>query len=167
MEGSRRVLTGGTTSHRVGNLRAVVNTGRLPDLTLTRHGETIAMRSWAEEILARIAPIAALLDRAHVADLHGQSLAQQRAKLADADLTPSARVLAELRTTDGNWNQLALKYSRQHAAYFRGRPLDSAHLKPFLDMAEQSLAAQAELERDDQPPFDDYLAHYFDQYRAL
>lgn len=149
------------------NLRLVVDRGREPGLTLERYGETTALRGWADEILDALAPIARLLDRAGGGEQHAQALDLQRAKIADAALTPSAQILAELRATGGSWSKLALTHSRRHAEYFRARPLDRAHLQPFLDMAEQSLVAQADIERADTLPFDDYLKRYFDQYRAL
>ncbi|MET0379318.1 MAG: glutamate--cysteine ligase, partial [Spongiibacteraceae bacterium] len=149
------------------NLRAVVNEGRRPGLTLTRQGKTVSMQAWAEQILAEITPIAQLLDRAHGSDLHAHSLVQQRAKLADAARTPSAAVLVKLREQKIAWHEFALAQSQQHAAYFRQRPLTPVQLTPFVDMAERSLAGQAELERANPLAFDDYLASYFDQYRAL
>ena len=149
------------------NLRAVVNTGRDPELMLTRRGKPLAMCDWAEELMAQIAPIAELLDRANGGDLHRASVAKQIAKLGDPNLTPSAQVLADMRSQNTSWGSFALQQSQRHAEYFRSRPLEAGKLAPFIDMAERSLAAQAELERNNKPPFDDYLAHYFDQYRAL
>jgi len=149
------------------NLRAVVNTGRDPELMLARRGKPLAMRDWAEELMAQIAPIAQLLDRANGGELHMASVAKQRTKLDDPSLTPSAKVLADMRSQNASWGSFALQQSQQHAEYFRSRPLEAGKLSPFIDMSERSLAAQAELERNNKQPFDDYLAHYFDQYRAL
>jgi glutamate--cysteine ligase len=149
------------------NLRQVVNRGREPGLTLERNGEEVTLRAWAEAILDELAPIAGLLDRAGGGEQHASTLELQRAKVADAALTPSARILAELRGSGDSWSQLAVRHSRQHAEAFRARPLDRAHLQPFLEMAERSLAAQADIERADTLAFDEYLQRYFDQYRAL
>src|SRR5690606_12072648 len=98
------------------NLRNVVNEGRRPGLTLARNSAPIAIRDWANEILDQIAPIAALLDQTHTGDAHDRSLAQQRAKIADSDLTPSAQILAEMHATRSSWSRLALDYSQRHAA---------------------------------------------------
>jgi glutamate--cysteine ligase len=149
------------------NLRTVVNEGRRPGLALSRRGDRVTMAEWANALLDEIAPIAALLDQAHGSDHHGASLDRQRAKIANPALTPSAAVLAELQSRQISWGAFALEQSQQHAEYFRSRPLAPAQLAPFTDMAAHSLAGQVELERADQLGFDDYLAGYFDQYRAL
>ncbi|MEG2034656.1 MAG: glutamate--cysteine ligase, partial [Janthinobacterium sp.] len=75
-----------------------VKEGRKPGLTLRRDGADITLRAWGEELLARIAPVAALLDSRNAArqggTQHAASLAAQARKLADPDATPSAKVLA-------------------------------------------------------------------------
>ena len=52
-------------------------------------------------------------------------VAVQRAKLADASLTPSARVLQTMRDKQQSFLAFGLEQSEAHAAYFRARPLDA------------------------------------------
>ena len=84
-----------------------------------------------------------------------------------SELTPSARVLRELRGDGISFSQFALNKSAEHAAAFRDDPLPEKLQAEFVEMAERSLQAQKEIEAQDRQPFDDYLQHYFDQYRAL
>ena len=158
-EGGRREL--------LGNNKVVVNAGRQPGVMLQRDGAPIALRQWAGDLLDRIEATAALLDRAHEHGSHTESVARQRAKIADAELTPSARVVRELRDEHLSYAQLALQYSQRHALHFRSMPLPPPLLAEFVASAERSLQAQRDIEVSDQLPFATYLQRYFDQYKKL
>jgi glutamate--cysteine ligase len=149
------------------NNKTVVNEGRKPNAMLQRHGAPIALQQWAGELLDRIEATAALLDSAHGHRRHAESVAQQRAKIANPELTPSARVVNELRDQRMSYAQLALQYSQQHALHFRSRPLPPPMLSEFVLNAERSLQMQADIEANDQLSFANYLQQYFDQYRVL
>ena len=62
------------------NFARTVKEGRKPGLTLRRDGEDIGLQAWGEELLARIAPVAALLDARHGGTEHADSLAAQAAQ---------------------------------------------------------------------------------------
>lgn len=149
------------------NMKTVVNEGRRPGLQLQRGGSAIGLAEWAGELLDGIGPIAALLDRAHGGTAYGDSHAQQRAKVADMQLTPSARLLGELQGEGLSFAEFALNKSQQHGAQFRRHPLPPKLQAEFVEMAERSLNGQAEIEATDTLPFDTYLQRYFQQYRAL
>ncbi len=149
------------------NSKTIVNTGREPGVVLQRDGKPLAMQQWANELLDKIGATAELLDRAGGNDVHVASVALQRAKIVDAELTPSARVVREMRDGYLSYAQFAHRYSQQHAVNFRGRPLSPSALAEYVAAAERSLQAQADLEFSDTLPFALYLQQYFDQYRAL
>lgn len=151
----------------IANNTIVVNEGRRPGAMLQRDGAPIELRQWADELLEQIGQTALLLDSAHDIDAHAASVAQQRRKVADPELTPSARVLRELRSGGISFSRFALNKSAEHAAAFRNDPLPAKLQAEFVEMAERSLQAQREIEAQDRQSFDDYLQHYFDQYRAL
>lgn len=151
----------------LGNNKVVVDAGREPGAMLQRNGTPIALREWAGTLLDGIESTAVLLDRAHGQSSHVESVARQRAKVADAELTPSARVVRELRDQRLPYAQLALQHSQQHALHFRSRPLAPPALAEFIAKAERSLQAQIDIEVGDQQPFATYLQRYFDQYREL
>ncbi|WP_426106543.1 glutamate--cysteine ligase [Massilia sp. TSP1-1-2] len=142
------------------NFSRTVKEGRRPGLTLTRSGEEITLQAWAGELLARIAPVAALLDEQHNEDgVHAASMAAQAAKIANPALTPSARVLAEVREL-GSSAAFGLRQSELHAAYFRESPLMSAEVAMFDEMAAASLAEQAAIEKAPGGSFDDFVGAY-------
>ena len=90
-------LLNGECSDATDNFLAVVKEGRRPGLQLQRRGQPVELKVWANELLERIADTAALLDRARGGEAHAAALAAQRAKVADAELTPSAQVLKVMR----------------------------------------------------------------------
>jgi len=142
------------------NFARTVKEGRKPGLTLTRDGEEVFLQAWADELLERIRPLARLLDEEHnESGVHEASLAQQKAKVADPDKTPSARVLMEVRKL-GSAAAFGLQQSRLHAAYFRESPLMPAEEAVFAEMAAASLAEQAIVEQTDTGSFDDFVAAY-------
>ena len=142
------------------NFSRTVKEGRRPGLTLTRDGEEVALQDWACDLLARIAPVAALLDVQHNdGAAHAASLCAQQAKIDNPALTPSARVLDEVRAL-GSSQKFGLRQSELHAAYFREGTLMPAEEQMFVEMAAASLAEQAILEQTQTGSFDDFVAAY-------
>ncbi len=142
------------------NFQRVVKQGRQPGLQLQRQGQAIDLRSWAGELLDGIAECAALLDQAHGDDRHTRALASQRDKLADVSLTPSARLLDDLRNSGQSFRELALQLSRQHRQALRENALSADAQARFTALAEQSLADQASLEAQPQEDFAAYVAAF-------
>jgi glutamate--cysteine ligase len=142
------------------NFGRVTQEGRKPGLELTRNGQPVAMREWADELLAKIELAAEALDALHGGDAHMRSLTAQRAKLGDPSLTPSARVLQTMRDKQQSFLAFGLEQSEAHAAYFRARPLDADATQAFTDLATQSLEQQTKLEREEVGSFDAFVAAY-------
>ncbi|PLZ02020.1 glutamate--cysteine ligase [Burkholderia sp. WAC0059] len=142
------------------NFGRVTMEGRRPGLELTRDGRSIPMREWADELFEKIDRTAAVLDALRGGDDHARAVAGQRAKLADASLTPSARVLQTMRERQQGFLQFGLAQSERHAEYFLSRPLDPAATQRFEALARQSLDEQTQLERDEIGSFDAFVAAY-------
>ena len=148
------------------NQKRIVNTGRDPALELLRGDKSVTMRSWAQEILHGSEACAALLDKAKSGDAYRQALALQLAKLEDAELTPSARVLRDMASAQQSFYAHTLALAEQHRAYFATRPLAEKKYREFAQMSEQSLQAQAELETQQKITFEQHLQNYYAQYRG-
>lgn len=142
------------------NFALVTKEGRRPGLKLKRGNETISLQDWAAELLAKIERSAAVLDALRGGNEHARSLAVQRAKLADASLTPSARVLQTMRDKQQSFLQFALAQSERHAAHFLSRPLDAQAMAQFEALARESLDGQAKLEREEVGSFDAFVNAY-------
>ena len=95
------------------------------------------------------------------------SLESQLAKINDPELTPSARILREMRERDLPFFKVAMAYSEQWAAYFRERGLAKETRSRFEEETRRSLDSQQELERGDGTDFDTYLETFYAQYKSL
>lgn len=142
------------------NFAKVVKEGRRPGLCLDRGGEQVSLKDWGQELLAKIAPAAALLDTQRGTAVHTATLAQQEAKLRQPLLTPSARVLAALEANGGSFQRFALNQSVLHADHFLSRPPCAEETAHFERMAQASLVEQEEMERNQTGSFDEAIEAY-------
>jgi glutamate--cysteine ligase len=144
------------------NHARVAVSGRDPALALDIAGQRKPLVEWGRELCRQLEPICELLDRGDPARSYSASLELQAAKLEDPSLTPSARILAEMRDEGESFFSFALRMSRQHADYFAALPPMSAERRSEFEAdVEQSLGAQRALEAAPPEPFEDYLARYF------
>ncbi|QGU33936.1 glutamate--cysteine ligase [Thermochromatium tepidum ATCC 43061] len=142
------------------NQLRVAHRGREPGLRLTRDREEVALHLWAREILDGMAGVAELLDGGAEGP-HLANLRQQREKIDHPDLTPSARMLDEMRERAESFFSLAWRWSEAHRQAFREVQLAPEQNALFERLAAESLARQREIESADQVDFDTFLADYF------
>lgn len=139
----------------------VARRGRERGLVLRHDGRPVAMLDWARELLDQMQGICELLDEGDPTRPYTAALATQAAKLDDVALTPSARLIKELRDTGESFFDLALRMSRQHKAYFLDLyPPNAARLAEFAGEAAESLEAARALEAAPRGDFGEYLANY-------
>lgn len=150
----------GTCQESQANFALVAREGRRPGLRLTHEGQSVGLQDWAERILAGIAPYAELLDQHLGNSRHMDSLDQQRRKIRDPDTTPSARLLAELRSSGQEFHDWTLAQSQAHWAALQARGLPADTLAAYDQAAADSLAEQAALEAADTESFEDYVARF-------
>jgi glutamate--cysteine ligase len=140
----------------------VARRGREPELKLWREGRMVPMQAWAQELLDSMTGICEVLDRGDASRPYSQALAVQAAKLANAQLTPSARLMNELTETDESFFDLALRMSKTHKDYFLDLyPPNEERLAEFASQAQESLARQAAIEAGDKGTYEQYVARYF------
>jgi len=149
------------------NLKAIVNYGRQPGLQLQSRSGEYSLQDWGTELLNGIDKIAVLLDAAHGGEEYQRVCREQRQKLSDPSLTPSAKILADMRDRDLSFFSFSINQSEQHAKDFMARPLTTDKLAFFQQITQQSLLDQAAVEASDTQSFDDYLAAYYSQYQDL
>ena len=141
------------------NQLAVVERGRLAGLTLACGGGEAPLAAWAEDILDACGRVAQTIDEAAGNDLHSAAVALQRRKVANAELTPSARILAAMRGK-APFFRFALQQSAAHRRWFAQRPLAAGRGAELEAISERSLRDQALAERADGEDFDAYLRRY-------
>jgi glutamate--cysteine ligase len=146
------------------NQRRVAVRGRDPALRLRHAGGERPLKEWAGEILDDIRPIAGLLDDNHGRQsLYRAALEAQAEKLRDTSLTPSARMLAEMRARGESFPELAMRLSQEHMQTHLSHPLSDKRLEAFRAGAAASLRQQQEIEATDETGFEEFVANYFAQ----
>ncbi len=149
------------------NHARVAVTGRCPGLELAISGASKPVAEWGREICRQLAPICRLLDRDDPARSYTAALELQTAKFEDVSLTPSARILAEMRQEGESFFQFALRMSRQHRDYFAALPpMSQQRLQEFEQEVARSHEAQEALEAQQTEPFETFLARYFEPAEA-
>ena len=143
-----------------GNFSTVVKQGRTPGLQLKRDGQDISLADWAEQLLDQIGQCADTLGASLKDDRYPQAISAQREKVLNTELTPSARILADLKTSGRTYQDYALEQSRQHAETLRKVGLTLAERSLATQQAEQSLASQLALETGDSEGFEQYVARF-------
>lgn len=143
------------------NHAAVALRGRDPALELGRLGEAVALRDWALELLDGMAGVATLIDGGQARG-YAEAVAEQRELVLDPALTPSARLLADLRETQLPLFTYAMNLSRGYRDYFRDLdPALNHHAAALAAESRASAVRQQAIEAADELDFAAYLAAYF------
>lgn len=150
----------GHCSRSTDNFMTVVKEGRRPGLKLNRDGSVVGLQDWGRDLLDRIASCAALLDRAHGGEGHAQAVAVQRERIQAPELTPSARVLRQLRDRKQSFVEFSLELSREHAQAFRRQSISAGQLAEFRRQAAESLEEQRAMEQTETGDFGAFVAAY-------
>ncbi len=147
---------------RVGaNQQAVVEQGRDPSLKLKATDDAdLNLAQWGEHLLDQCAPIAHLLDQNVADNRYVRSLSQQRQRLRDPDLTPSAQVLATMREQNIPFFRFSMNQGLEQKAHFGKLPL-SAQEKAFFELSvADSITAQQKIEAADELDYESFLREY-------
>ena len=142
------------------NFSAVVREGRKPGLLLQRGEDSISLRDWGEELVARMQPYAEMLDEAYGHKRHATALDHQLQKIRNTELTPSARVLHAMREGHTNLHNCMLTVSRNHHETLMQGPMEPELLQRYIDEAEKSIEEQRAIEASDTETFDEYVARF-------
>jgi glutamate--cysteine ligase len=136
--------------------------GRDPEFQLQRDGELVALHEWASDILHNVLGIAEAIDATEGGSSYTDAVRLMQSLNQNPDETPSARVLAELRTEKCSFFDLALTLANRQRDYFSAiTPLSESRHDQFAKEAEESIVRQQEIEAGDSISLDEYLAKYF------
>jgi glutamate--cysteine ligase len=137
--------------------------GRDPGLRLQRGKEQIRLCDWAGELLEEMQRVCELLDRGVDGTPYCLAVDEQAQKIREPELTPSARMLREMRERGEGFYHFALRMSEIHQHFFNNLPLSESREKYFTELAHKSLEDQAAVESADEISFSEYLERYFAQ----
>ncbi len=142
----------------------VAERGRDPNIRLVRRGEELTLAEWGEELLHECALIAAALDNAHRSSAYRDVLSAAGAALRNPSVTPSARILRVMEQSyDKSHLRFVLAQSLRHRSCLLELPLAAEVDARYARMAEESLAAQRQIEAKDTLPFEIYRQQYLSQ----
>lgn len=137
--------------------------GRMPGLKLSRNGKNQALKEWAMEIMQEMRGICEILDADDPEKPYTTSLDKQTERVTDPNLTPSARMLDDMRQDRESFHRFAERMSRQHFHYYKNLQLSVEQEQFYRDEAQQSMHKQQIIEASDNISFEDYLDEYFSQ----
>ena len=142
------------------NLTKVVEHGRDASLQLQLEGNDKGLRDWANELIADMQHSATLLGQTHNTDAYVAALAAQQAKVDDASLTPSGKMLKEMQEENLSFFQFSMKRSQETRDHLQDGGLDENTVNDFVKAAEKSLVKQKEIEAADTQSFDEFLKEW-------
>ena len=143
------------------NLRAVVDHGRDPSLTLTKDEETIAMTQWAATVFDGMRQVAKVLDSNLEVPEYSLAVEHEWQKILDPEKTPSAKVLAILLANDKDNGVLGLELASSYKARLHDTDYQFFDAEMLSKHAMSSLEDQRQIEESDTVGFDQFLSDYF------
>lgn len=143
------------------NLSTVAHEGRRPDLLLKQNDNKVSLKAWALDILNSMSSICQVLDQGTTNTPYQKALNQQINRVNNPDLTPSAKILADMRKTQQPFARFAIAQSHHHEHFYRSQQLNQEESEMFFRMSIQSKKRLVEIEKNDHISFDDFLAQYF------
>ncbi len=146
------------------NQSAVVDHGRDPNLLLDDGNTTVSCPAWATRLLDDCGVVANLIDEVSGDGHVGEAVDAQRAKVAQPERTPSARILESMRLAQTSYRSFALRQTASHKAYFSESPLSEERIAFFDRLSRESTAAQTRREASESETFDEYFARSREGY---
>ena len=148
------------------NMNDVVLRGRDPALLLSDancQGE-VSLKSvavWGNELFDDMEQVASLFDKAYKTTQYSDSIARERAKINNANLTPSAEIMSIMLEQERSISSYSLELAAKYRNEALARDYQSYSQQYFIDGAEKSHQEQRNIEASDSLSFDDFLADYF------
>jgi glutamate--cysteine ligase len=143
------------------NQQTIAVRGREPGVKLERFGDSTTFARWAKEIIDACHPFAARMDALAGGSAHAEACAEMAKRVADPEITPSARVLhAMARNHDNSYARFILIESTLHKAMLQHLELPREVRDQFSRLAAESLQKQREIEAADKADFETFRQRY-------
>ncbi|XQW85703.1 glutamate--cysteine ligase [Thalassotalea piscium] len=143
------------------NMDDIVVRGRDPQLLLNDDGVEKSVKEWGLSLFDDMQSVAKLLDEAHASQKYTNALAIEKAKIIDASLTPSAKLIDYLNNESGSLSKLALDNAQQFKETLKTNDYQFFQHEYFVQQAKTSFEQQKQIEDGDELNFDDFLQAYF------
>lgn len=99
------------------NLNQTAYYGRKPGLKLCKENSTVTLKDWAEKLLVEMEPIAEKLNTTHRGEVYSKALEHFKQMIIQTELTPSAKILDEMRINKESHTDFVLRKSHEHHQY--------------------------------------------------
>ena len=144
------------------NESKVAHEGRDPSLKLVHKKKQLtSLQSWGRELLTEMQVICDVLDEQKSTTNYSEALQHQLSAIEDSSLTPSARVLEDMRGNQECFFEFANRISNQHEKRLCKSNLSENDMNFFQNHVRQSLEKQGQIETSDTQTFDQFLQNYF------
>ncbi|MGF1728738.1 glutamate--cysteine ligase [Photobacterium kasasachensis] len=135
----------------------VATQGRKPGLMLpTLQGE-LPLTELGEELLTAMKPVADMFDSAFATDFYAENVEREKAKFSNSDLTPSAKVLADMNKGHLSHTAFVQQLSNVHMKEHVGRQIDPEEMEKLIKLAAESQLAQAQMEAQQEASFEEFI----------
>jgi len=138
----------------------VAREGRRPGLELPIAGRSVKLTEIGTQLMRSVAAVAEILD-GDGSD-YAEAVRRQQRAFEEPDLTPSARMLADMAERKQGFLDYTLDVARAHHAYFQALSPAEPRRAELAELALRSLDEAEALERSDREPFASYLAAYLE-----
>jgi glutamate--cysteine ligase len=136
----------------------VILEGRKPCLKLNKEGQFVDFKVTAKQLLAQIAPIASLLDKAHASQAYSQAYTAQMDKVENRELTPSGIIMrASGNSNSSEFIESMLSQAKKHQAHFTERGLSGEIDAQLQQAATESIRQQQQIEASDEYSFECFI----------
>lgn len=149
------------------NQKVVVNRGRAQGLMLECSEGSRPLDDWGRDILAKMHSVAEIMDGLVEDQRYQTTVSEAVSMIEDPDLTPSARLIADIQSSGKNFLEWTIDQSDMLHNQLVSEQLAPEVQSGFVEQAQHSIASQTQIEREDKATLDDFLTNYFEQYSKL
>ena len=139
------------------NLNLVVNRGREANLRLSSKGKQRVLGEWSMEIINDIKHSAFILDKVNQSNEYSLSAFKQEEKIKNPKLTPSGRMLDQMKKEGMSFFEFSMEHSKRHSKTLREAEIDKNFLTHIKNVSTKSLFDQQEIEKSDSTDFKTFL----------
>ena len=142
------------------NLNLVVNRGREPNLLLSNEGKKRKLKDWSMELINDIKHSACILDNVNQSSEYSLSVFRQEEKIDNPTLTPSGRMLDQMKNENLSFFEFSMEHSKRHSRTLRETNIDSTFLEHMRSISSTSLLDQKNIEDSDSIEFETFLEQW-------
>ncbi|WP_082030264.1 glutamate--cysteine ligase [Vibrio renipiscarius] len=135
----------------------VATQGRKPGLRLPTLQGDVALDALGSALLDDMFSVAKVFDDAFACQDYTTAIERERAKFVEPDLTPSARLLTDMKTNQQGYAQVIHQLSVANTATYRSHVMADDEHDNLVSLAAESLQAQAQLEAQQDVSFDAFI----------